>query len=43
MNVVDKQMDQKNNNTSVFDISSVMIDGDSCVTKSMYMFISMIS
>ena len=35
MNVVDKQMDQKNNNTSVLDILNEMIDGDSPETKSM--------
>ena len=43
MNVVDKQMDQKNNNTSVLDILSEMIDGDSPETKSMKKLIAMVS
>ena len=43
MNVVDKQMDQKNNNTSVLDILNEMIDGDSPETKSMKKLIAMVS
>ena len=43
MNVVDKQIDQKNNNTSVLDILSEMIDGDSPETKSMKKLIAMVS
>ncbi|MDA0762976.1 MAG: sigma-54 dependent transcriptional regulator [Proteobacteria bacterium] len=43
MNVVDKQMDQTNNNKSVLDILNEMIDGDSPETKSMKKLIAMVS